>query len=157
MTNHYSQDLVFMQYALNLAKKALALNEVPVGAVAVINGQIIGEGFNCPIGSHDPTAHAEIIALREATKKLNNYRLPEVTLYVTLEPCIMCLGAMLQARIKQLVFGASDAKTGAIISVFKIEEIKSNHKISYRSSVLAFECGKLLTDFFKSKRPPLQL
>ena len=119
----------------------------------MLNNEIIGEGFNCSIQTCDPTAHAEIIALRQAAQKLNNYRLPEVTLYVTLEPCMMCVGAMIHARIKRLVFGASDPKTGAVISVFKIlDERKLNHRIEFQSDVLADECGKILSDFFRGKR-----
>ena len=147
------QDIFFMRRALELAKKAASINEVPVGAVVIANNEIIGEGFNCPIGTCDPTAHAEIIALRQAAQKLNNYRLPEVTLYVTLEPCAMCVGAMLHARIKRLVFGALDQKTGAVASVFKILDEKNlNHHIQYQSGILAAPCGKILSDFFKYRR-----
>lgn len=153
MINFNSQDIFFMRRALELAKKAESTNEVPVGAVAVINNDVIGEGFNSPITTSDPTAHAEIIALRQASQKLNNYRLPEVTLYATLEPCVMCVGAMLHARIKRLVFGASDPKTGAVVSVFKIlDEKKLNHKIEFQAGVLAIECGEILSGFFKAKR-----
>jgi tRNA(adenine34) deaminase len=120
MLNTNSQDILFMRRAIELAQQAKTAGEVPVGAVAVIDNEIVGTGFNCPIGTCDPTAHAEIIALKQAAQKLNNYRLPEVTLYVTLEPCVMCVGAMLHARIKRLVFGATDPKTGAVTSVFKI-------------------------------------
>ena len=148
-----SQDIFFMRHAINLAQKAQNANEVPVGAVAVVDNEIISEGFNCPIGTCDPTAHAEIMALKQASQKLNNYRLPKVTLYVTLEPCIMCVGAMLHARIKRLVFGALDQKTGAVVSVFKIlDEKSSNHKIQYQGNILATECGKILSDFFKARR-----
>jgi tRNA(adenine34) deaminase len=150
---NYSQDIFFMQCAINLAQKAQNSNEVPVGAVAVVNNEIIGEGYNQPIGTCDPTAHAEIVALRQASQKSNNYRLPEVTLYATLEPCVMCVGAMLHARIKRLVFGALDQKTGAVVSVFKLlDEKNSNHKIQYQDGVLAAECGKILSDFFKNLR-----
>ena len=142
-----------MQHAIELAQKANSINEVPVGSIVVANNEIIGEGFNCQICTCDPTAHAEIIALRQASQKLNNYRLPEVALYVTLEPCAMCVGAMLHARIKHLIFGAPDPKTGAVISVFKLLDEKTlNHKIAYQSGILASECGKLLSDFFKNKR-----
>lgn len=146
-------DICFMQRSLDLAKKAESLGEVPVGAIAVIENEIIGEGFNRSIGSNDPTAHAEIIALRLAAEKINNYRLLGVTLYVTLEPCIMCVGAMLHSRIKRLVFGAHDPKTGAVESVFKIfDEERLNHKIDVKSGVLSLDCGRILTDFFRSKR-----
>jgi len=153
MPDTNSQDIFFMQHALMLAEKAKSANEVPVGAIVVINDEIIGEGFNCPISTCDPTAHAEIIALRQAAQKLNNYRLPEVTLYVTLEPCVMCVGAMLHARVKRLVFGASDPKTGAVVSVFKLlDEKNSNHRIEHHGHILAIECGKILSDFFKARR-----
>lgn len=137
-----------MQRALELAQKAQHVNEVPIGAVAVFNNKIIGEGFNCPIGTCDPTAHAEIISLRMAAQKLNNYRLPEVTLYVTLEPCTMCVGAMIHARIKRLVFGASDPK-----KKFKILDAQGlDHKIIVCGGILATETGKILSDFFSSRR-----
>ena len=153
MTNTDPKDTFFMHCALELAKKAGDNNEVPVGAVAVLDNTIIGEGFNSPISNCDPTAHAEIIALRQAAKKLNNYRLPETTLYVTLEPCVMCVGAMLHARIKRLVFGATDPKTGAVISVFKILDEKTlNHRIQYQHGILTNECGKILSAFFKLRR-----
>ena len=146
-------DTFFMRQALNLAKKAASLNEVPVGAVTVVNNEIVGEGYNCPIATCDATAHAEIVALRAAAQKLNNYRLPNITLYVTLEPCVMCVGAMLHARIKRLVFGASDPKAGAITSVFKIlDEKRLNHKIEFKGGILALECGDILSNFFRSRR-----
>ena len=147
------QDIYYMQQAILMAKKAREENEVPVGAVAVLNDEIIAQGYNCPIKTKDPTAHAEIITLRNAAKKLDNYRLPEITLYVTLEPCIMCVGAMLHARIKRLVFGALDSKTGAVMSVFKLLDQKNqNHKIEYIKGILASESAEILTDFFKAKR-----
>lgn len=153
MPDTNSQDVFFMQQAIELAQKARHANEVPVGAVAVTNNEIIGVGFNCPITTCDPTAHAEIIALRQAAQKLKNYRLPEVTLFVTLEPCAMCIGAMLHARINRLVFGAADPKTGAVKSAFKIlDSEKLNHKIQYQSGILAIECSKILSDFFKARR-----
>jgi tRNA(adenine34) deaminase len=136
-----------------LAKKAESVNEVPVGAVVVMKNEIVGEGFNCPIVTSDPTAHAEIIALKQAAQKLQNYRLPQATLYVTLEPCVMCVGAMLHARIGRLVFGASDPKIGAITGVFKIlDEKRLNHRIAFQGGILAAECGKILSDFFQNKR-----
>ncbi len=142
-----------MQKALLLAKRAEVTGEVPVGAVLTINNEVIGEGFNCPITTSDPTAHAEVRTLRDAARKTGNYRLPRATLYVTLEPCIMCVGAMLHARIERLVFGASDPKTGAIVSVFKIlDEKRLNHQIIFQGGVLAPECGKILSDFFQNKR-----
>ncbi|KPJ67333.1 MAG: hypothetical protein AMJ43_05375 [Coxiella sp. DG_40] len=150
MTN---QDTYWMQRAIKLAHHAKSQNEVPVGAILVLNNEIIGEGWNQPISSTDSTAHAEIIALRNAAKKLNNYRLSDTTLYVTLEPCIMCVGAMIHARIKRLVFGAYDSKAGAIQSVFSLLDSKQlNHEISYQGGVLEQECGALLTHFFKERR-----
>lgn len=146
-------DIYWMEQALRFARYAETQNEVPVGAVIVANNELVGAGWNCPISLCDPTAHAEIIALRHAAKKLDNYRLLDVTLYVTLEPCMMCVGAMLHARIKRLVFGAYDPKAGAIKSMLQLLDIpKLNHKIIYNSEILAEECGQLLTDFFKNKR-----
>lgn len=148
-----TQDVFFMQRALELARDGWGAGEVPVGAVAVVADEIVGSGFNCPISTNDATTHAEIVALRAAARKLNNYRLPAITLYVTLEPCVMCVGAMIQARIKRLVFGASDPKAGAVVSVFRIlDEKKLNHRVEYCGGVLAVECGKIMTDFFKTKR-----
>jgi len=142
-----------MQRAFELAKYAASINEVPIGAIVVADNKIIGEGWNCPISNNDPTAHAEIMALRAAAKTLNNYRLVNTTLYVTLEPCAMCVGAMLHARIKHLVFAASDPKGGAVQSVFNLLDGKKlNHTITYQSGVLAKECSELLTNFFQSKR-----
>lgn len=148
-----NQDTYWMQQAIQLAYHAKSQNEVPVGAILILNNEIIGEGWNQPVSSTDSTAHAEIIALRNAAKKLNNYRLLDTTLYVTLEPCIMCVGAMIHARIKRLVFGAYDPKAGAIQSVFNLLDTKHlNHKISYQGGVLEQKCGKLLTCFFKDRR-----
>ena len=142
-----------MGEALKLARFAFSSNEVPVGAVLVFEDQIIGRGSNCPITTSDATAHAEIMALREAAKFFKNYRLPKTTLYVTLEPCIMCIGAMLHARIERLVFGAKDPKTGAICSVFNLLDNKNhNHVITYKSGILEPDCSELLTKFFKNKR-----
>jgi tRNA(adenine34) deaminase len=129
------------------------LGEVPVGAVLVHENTIIGEGFNHPIQLKDPTAHAEIMALRAGAKTLNNYRLLDTTLYVTLEPCIMCVGAILHARVKRLVFGAFDPKTGAVDSVFKIpSEPKLNHRLIIQGDILAEESSALLKKFFQSRR-----
>jgi tRNA(adenine34) deaminase len=146
-------DIYWLQQAIKLAKRAQKAGEVPVGAVVVLNNKIIGRGYNKPITKTDPTAHAEIVALRAAAKKVGNYRLVNAALYVTLEPCAMCLGAMIQARIKHLVFGAYDPKAGAVNSVFKLlDQNKLNHKIHYTGGLLAAECGKLLTDFFRARR-----
>ncbi len=148
-----AQDVDFMLAALDEARKAQAAGEVPVGAVVVRDGEIIAAGFNAPISSHDPTAHAEIRALREAAQRLGNYRLPDCELYVTLEPCAMCVGAMLHARIARLEYGAPDPKTGACGSVIDlISETKLNHHLSVTAGVMADECGALLRDFFAAKR-----
>ncbi len=146
-------DLFWMQQALALAKEAGKMQEVPVGAVLVHDEAIIGEGSNRPIGAGDPTAHAEIIALREGAKHLKNYRLVNTTLYVTLEPCIMCVGAIVHARVKRVVFGASDPKAGAVTSVFQMgAEVRLNHRVVYEGGLLAKECGQLLSDFFRERR-----
>lgn len=146
-------DIEFMQLALALANEAANNGEVPVGAIVVKNGEIIGRGSNTPIGLHDPTAHAEIQALRQAAAHTGNYRLVDCTLYVTLEPCAMCAGAMQHARIAKLVFGASDPKTGACGSVINLMgEPKLNHHCEVLSSVLAEECGAVLSVFFKQRR-----
>lgn len=146
-------DTIWMQHAIQLAEKAALEGEVPVGAVLIAEDQIIGEGFNRPISICDPTAHAEIIALRHGAKKTDNYRLVNTTLYVTLEPCMMCIGAIVHARVKRLVFGAYDAKAGAAISVFPLIEAKQlNHQVAYQGGLLAEQCGKLLSDFFKARR-----
>ena len=146
-------DLIYMRQALSQAHNAWALGEVPVGALIVRDGEIIATGFNQPIGSHDPTAHAEIIALRAAASQLGNYRLPGCELYVTLEPCAMCVGAILHARIARVVFGAADPKTGACGSVIDLfGENRLNHHAAVTGGVLADECGKLLRDFFAERR-----
>lgn len=142
-----------MQRALELARCAEQAGEVPVGAVLVKDNEIVGEGWNRPISGHDPTAHAEIQALREAGQRLGNYRLIETTLYVTLEPCIMCIGAIMHARVQRLVFAASDPRAGAIHSAYTIpDDGKLNHSLEVGSGVLADECSGLLTDFFRARR-----
>lgn len=141
-----------MQRALDLAAHAQQQNEVPIGAVLVLNNETIGEGWNSPISSNDPTAHAEINALRDAAKRIGNYRLINSTLYVTLEPCMMCVGALIHARIGQLIYGADDPKSGAIKSVINIREYKFNHQFEVKSGVLAEESKHLLQTFFKEKR-----
>jgi len=142
-----------MLAALELARKAQVAGEVPVGAVVVKDGQIVGAGFNAPISGHDPTAHAEIRALRDAADRLGNYRLPGCELYVTLEPCAMCVGAMLHARIARLIYGAADLKTGACGSVLDLfSEPRLNHHATVTAGVLAEECGALLREFFAGKR-----
>lgn len=146
-------DEQYMRMALDLAREAAAAGEVPVGAVVVSEGEVVGRGFNQPIGKHDPTAHAEIVALRDAASKLGNYRLPGCTLYVTLEPCAMCSGAIMHARIGRVVFGAADPKTGVAGSVINLyEETRLNHHAEIVGGVLADECGALLSSFFAARR-----
>ena len=146
-------DQHFIQHALTLAQKAESQGEVPVGAVMVKDNKIIAEGWNQPIQSHDPTAHAEMIALRNAAKQVNNYRLNKTTLYVTLEPCVMCLGAIVHARVERLVFGAFDLKAGAVKSVFQLlDDSRFNHAVAWTGGVLADECGAILKAFFKARR-----
>lgn len=143
----------FMQIALDLAQQAGAAGEVPVGAIVVKNGEIIGRGSNAPITTHDPTAHAEIRAMRDAAQHINNYRLVGCILYVTLEPCAMCTGAIQHARIAKLIYGASDPKTGACGSVVNLmAEPKLNHHTEISGGVLAAECGALLSNFFSARR-----
>ena len=147
------QDQTFMQAAIALAKQAGENGEVPVGAVVVKDGKIIGRGSNAPIELHDPSAHAEILAMRDAAKNIGNYRLVDCTLYVTLEPCVMCSGAIQHARISNLVYGASDLKTGACGSVINLmAEGKLNHHTTVKSGVLEKETGQILSDFFKQRR-----
>ena len=146
-------DEMLMREALLLARQAAALDEVPVGAVVEQDGKIIGRGFNQPIGRSDPTAHAEIMALRDAAGLLGNYRLPGCTLYVTLEPCAMCVGAIMHARIARVVYGAVDPKTGACGSVIDLfAESRLNHHTEVFGGVLAEECGGLLSGFFSALR-----
>jgi tRNA(adenine34) deaminase len=147
------KDQQWMLHALRLAKEAEAAGEVPVGAVLVLNDEIIGEGWNQPIRSADPSAHAEILAMRAGAKYLNNYRLVNTTLYITLEPCAMCAGAMIHARIQRLVFGALDPKTGAAGSVFNLlQDDRLNHQVKCEGGVMGEACGELLRSFFKSRR-----
>ncbi|UZR27880.1 tRNA adenosine(34) deaminase TadA [Methylococcus mesophilus] len=146
-------DEIWMRHALALAQTAESAGEVPVGAVLVKNGELLGEGYNQPISTHDPSAHAEIIALRAAGKRLGNYRLVDTTLYVTLEPCAMCMSAILHARVGRLVFGAADPKRGAVVSALRLNEAEfMNHRVELTEGVLAEECGELLRDFFRSRR-----
>ena len=146
-------DEAFMRAALEQARAAQIAGEVPVGALVVKDGEIIGTGFNAPISRHDPAAHAEILALRDAANRLGNYRLPGCVLYVTLEPCAMCVGAMLHARIARLVYGAADSKTGACGSVIDLfAEARLNHHATVTPGVMAEECTALLREFFAAKR-----
>jgi tRNA(adenine34) deaminase len=143
----------FMRHALELARRAQGEGEVPVGAVVVLDEKIVGEGWNRPISGADPTAHAEMQAMRAAAAKLRNYRLLGATLYVTLEPCAMCVGAMFHARIRRVVFGAADTKTGAAGSTVNLfDERRLNHHALVEGGVLAAECGALLSAFFASRR-----
>jgi len=146
-------DVDFMREALKLAAQAALAGEVPVGAVVVKDGEIVGRGFNAPITRHDPSAHAEIAALRDAAQRIGNYRLVGCELFVTLEPCVMCVGAMFHARIARVVFGAQDYKTGAAGSVLDLfSQTQLNHHATIQGGVLAEECGKVLTDFFAMRR-----
>lgn len=150
---NYVTDQQWMQHALALANTAAQCDEVPVGAVLILGEQKIAEGYNGPISRCDPTAHAEIEVLRRGAAKIGNYRLLDTTLYVTLEPCLMCVGAMVHARIKRLVFGAYDAKAGAVESQLHALDLSYlNHKVDYVGGVLAEECGTILSAFFRAKR-----
>ena len=143
----------WMQFAIKESNKANIKGEIPVGSILVQNGQIIAKAHNCPISKNDPTAHAEIEVLRKAGKILHNYRLPKTTLYVTLEPCTMCLGAMIHARIERVVFGASDPKSGVCGSTIDLSsESIFNHQISVNGGVLEVECKSMLQSFFKLRR-----
>lgn len=146
-------DEFYMREALSLARSAECLGEVPVGAIVVREGVIVGRGFNSPIGESDPTAHAEIAALRDAARNLENYRLPGCELFVTLEPCAMCAGAILHSRIARVVYGARDPKTGvhgSVVDLFAVDRL--NHHTEVLGGVLAEECGQLLSGFFAARR-----
>jgi len=145
-------EAVFMEKALQEADKAAAAGEVPIGAVVVRDGRVVARGSNKPVKTSDPTAHAEIVALRRAAKKEGNYRLPDCDLYVTVEPCAMCLGAIVQARIRRLVFGALDPKAGAVTSIMEFPFDKTNHRPTILGGILAAESSKLLRDFFRARR-----
>ncbi len=145
-------DQFFMRQALTEALKSLRLGEVPVGAVVTRENQILSRGHNLPISKKDPTAHAEIVAIRRACSKLKSYRLPECDLYVTLEPCAMCLGALVQTRLKKLVFGALDPKGGAVQSIMSFPFEKTNHRVEIVGGVLAEDCSQVLKEFFQDKR-----
>ena len=148
-----ARDVRFMQLALTLARRAEREGEVPVGALVTQDDNILGDGWNRPVGSNDPTAHAEIVAIRAASAQLRNYRLPGTTLYVTLEPCAMCAGAIVQARIARVVFGAHDPRTGAAGSVLNVlDHPILNHRAALTAGVEAEACAMLLTDFFKARR-----
>lgn len=153
VSSSIDDDARWMRHAVALAAAAAAAGEVPVGAVIIAGGEIIGEGANQPIASHDPTAHAEVIALRAACAAVANYRLPDATLYVTLEPCAMCSGAMLHARIARLVYGTADPNTGAAGSVIDVlDEPRFNHRVEVTGGILAEDCAQLLHTFFRQRR-----
>ncbi len=145
-------DVTFMRAAFKEAAKAAVKGEVPVGAVIVRGGRVVSRGSNNPVKSSDPTAHAEIVALRKAARKAGNYRLPDCDLYVTVEPCAMCLGALVQARIRRLVFGARDLKAGAVSSIMTFPFERTNHRPEVLGGVLADQCARLLRDFFRARR-----
>jgi tRNA(adenine34) deaminase len=153
MSDDTETDRRWMRHALVLAERGRAQGEVPVGAVIVLDGAIVGEGWNRPIAARDPTAHAEIVAMREAARRLGNYRLTNADLYVTLEPCLMCAGAMVHARIRRLVFGASDPRRGAINSTCRAFETQGiNHRVEFQGGALASESAELLQAFFRDRR-----
>lgn len=151
-------DIEFMRLALAEAAQAADLGEVPVGAVVVRDGEVIGRGFNQPISSNDPSAHAEMVALREAARAEANYRLPGTTLYVTLEPCTMCAGLLVHSRVSRLVFGAAEPRSGAVISRSQVlDQSWFNHSVQVEGGVLAEECGAILKSFFKARRDAQKL
>ena len=141
-----------MRQAIEQARMALHIGEVPIGAVVVAGGAVVGHGFNQPVHHLDPTAHAEIVAVRKAAQVLGNYRLSGTTLYVTVEPCIMCVGALVNARVSSVVYGIPEPKWGAIQSILTVEELRVNHRFDVVSGILEAECRKLLVDFFKFRR-----
>jgi tRNA(adenine34) deaminase len=146
-------DESWMRVALAEAKEAREAGEVPVGAVLVRNGELLAAAHNHPIALHDPSAHAELLAIRRAAVAVGNYRLPGTTLYVTLEPCLMCAGAILHARIDRLVFGAADPKNGAVVSLYRLfDDRRFNHAVSVTEGVLRDACGEILSGFFREKR-----
>ena len=148
-----TRDAHFMREALTLASQGAAVGEVPVGAVLVQDGEIVGRGFNCPITTHDPSAHAEMVAIRDAALRLTNYRLPGSTLYVTLEPCSMCAGLIVHSRIERVVYGATEPKAGVAISRGEFfNQTFLNHRVMIEGGVLADECGAVLTEFFRARR-----
>ncbi len=153
MTTAAAEHERWMDIALDLALQAEARDEVPIGALVVEDGKVLGEGFNQPIGARDPTAHAEIVALRQAAKTKNNYRLPGTVLYVTIEPCTMCIGAILHARVSALVFGAREPRAGGVVSRQQLlNESYFNHQIDVVEGVRADECARLLQHFFRARR-----
>ncbi len=153
MVEHEHKDVAYMQRALALAEHAADAGEVPVGALVVLDGKVIGEGWNRPISGHDPCAHAEIMALRDAAQRVQNYRLADAELYVTIEPCTMCAGAIVHARIARVVFGATEPKAGAVVSNAQIfDQPWLNHWPTYEGGVLAEQCSERISAFFKARR-----
>lgn len=147
------EDIFWMTKALELAQKAWDEDEVPVGALVVLDGRLLGEGYNQPVGSSDPSAHAEMTALRRAAKTLGNYRLPGTVLYSTIEPCSMCAGAMIHARIERLVYGAAEPRAGAVESTIQVlSNDNLNHRVEIRSGILQAECSEMISRYFKVKR-----
>ena len=146
---------VFMRLALAQARRAFAQDEVPIGAVVVHEGVVVGAGFNQPVAAGDPTAHAEIVALRAAARARGNYRLPDTTLYVTVEPCLMCVGAMVNARVASLVYGADEPKFGAVRSLLDVNTLALNHRFDVTAGLLDDECRSLMQEFFRSRRGSL--
>jgi tRNA(adenine34) deaminase len=143
----------FMRAALEQARLGLAAGEVPIGAVAVIGDEIVARAFNQPIGAVDPTAHAEVLVLREAAKRIGNYRLPDATVYVTVEPCLMCVGALVHARVQAVVYGATEPKSGALVSTIRGHEAPGlNHRFSVTGGVLDDQCREVIQQFFRDKR-----
>ena len=148
-----AEDERFMGLALEEADRAATAGEVPVGAVVVLDGRVVARGHNAPVADRDPTAHAEIVALRAAARALGNYRLPDVTLYSTVEPCAMCCGALVHARVARLVYGAADPKAGAVRSLFRLlEDARLNHHVAVTAGVRASECVSRLSEFFRNRR-----
>ena len=142
-----------MREALDEARRGFVAGEVPVGAIVVVGGEVVGRGFNQPIGSRDPTAHAEVVAIRDAARTLGNYRLVGSTLYVTIEPCLMCVGAMVHARVERLVFGAPEPKAGAVVSSCRAHELPSlNHRIEVAGGLLEDDCRAIIQEFFRGRR-----
>ena len=153
MTSATEKDKTFMQAAIEEARCALTAGEVPVGAVVIAGDRIVARAFNSPIRLNDPSAHAELLALREAGRVLQNYRLTGATLYVTIEPCAMCAGAIIQARLARVVYGADDPKWGAVTSLYRmLEDARFNHTVAVTPGILKKECGELLSSFFRQKR-----
>jgi len=142
----------FMRLALEEARSALHIGEVPVGAVVVLGGEVLGRGFNQPIRGLDPSAHAEVLALRQAARALGNYRLLGACVYVTIEPCLMCVGALIHARVSEVVYGAPEPKAGALRSTLRFEDLAANHRFAITGGVLEEECRQVMVDFFKYRR-----